>query len=334
MRWVIVALLAIAGGCLIAEFVRRRPREWQPLLGLSLVFLSTLVVALAIGWGRAPWGAGSLEPTRYAAPAAPTLLCMYFIWEVCGPTLARPFGRAALCVLVFAFLVVNWMKGKELGGEHRGLQDAFRAGVRAGKPIPYLISRHASATYYVHEQLEGFLRLLRDSGYGDYANLPPDPSFREVPLTSPPRSVRGTTWDGQRGRSTSNDPEIVFELPHPTRIAGVRMRFSSENAEGWNPLLEVGWRRHDKEHGRNGGDTSVCSCDRESRRPLRPGSMTRWTGSGSARTSAPVTSRSRISSCWCPILRRCGRSTSKPRMTSNPLVIPDITIPRLVPKGI
>jgi hypothetical protein len=250
MRWAMTALVSIAVGCLAAEFLRRRPRGWQPLLGLGLHLGSCLIVALAVGYGRAPWGPQAIESSRYAAAAAPTLLCLYFIWEACGPALARPLGRAALCGLVFAFLAVNWMKGGELGWEHRSLQEAFRADVRAGKPIPYLISRHAAATYYIHERLEEYLRLLRDRRYGEYANLPPDPSFREVPLPSSPSAVSGLVWDGKRGRSTSNDPEMVFDLPRPMRIAGIRMRYSSENPGGWNPLLEVGWRRHSEEHGK------------------------------------------------------------------------------------
>lgn len=242
MGSIMVALLAITGGCLVTELLHRWPRGWPPLLGLGFHLGSCLAVALAVGWGRAPWGPEALDSSRYAAAAAPTLLSLYFTWEVCGPPRVRPFGRAALCSLVFAFLALNWMKGSELGEEHRRMAAAFQADVRAGTPIPQLISRHAFVTYYVHERLERYLRLLRDSRYGDYSNLPADPLFREVHLTPPPSAVTGLVWDGKGGRATSDAPEMVFDLAYPMWIAGIRMKYSSVNPGGWNPVLQVGWR--------------------------------------------------------------------------------------------
>src|SRR5262249_37824906 len=125
------------------------------------------------------------------------------------------------------------------------------ADVRAGVPIPQLVGRHSSATYYVHDVLEEYLRLLRDRRYGDYASIPADPGFREVPLSAPPSGSTGLVWDGKRGRSTSDGPDLVFDLPRPMRIAGIRMKFWSVNPGGWIPLFEVGWRTSsDEEQGK------------------------------------------------------------------------------------
>ena len=157
----------------------RSPATGRPLLGLGLYLWSCLVLALAVGWGRASWELASVERSRYAAAAVPTLLCLYFIWEACGPPRVRPFGRAALCGLVFAFLALNAMKGVEEGRSNRDNMEEFQADVRAGMPIPEVISR--SGVFSVHDQLEDYLRLLRDRRYGDYASLPADPPFREVP---------------------------------------------------------------------------------------------------------------------------------------------------------
>jgi hypothetical protein len=242
LKWVMVTWLFIAGGCLVAGILRQGLQGSRPLLGLGLVFGSTLVVALAVGYSRAPWGPDWLEASRYAAPAAPTLLCLYFIWEACGPRPARPFGRAALCALVFAFLTPEWAQGRGEGWLIRNGQEAFLSDVRAGVPIPQLIGRHARFTYYRQDLLEGYLRLLRDRGYGEYAHLPADPTFREVPLTAPPTAVLGASWDGERGRSTSNAPELIFDLPHPTPVAGIRMRYSNHNSGGWSPNLWVDFR--------------------------------------------------------------------------------------------
>src|SRR5262249_46660704 len=52
----------------------------------------------------------------------------------------------------------------------------------------------------------------------------------------------GLVWDGKRGRSTSDAPELVFDLPHPMRIAGIRMRYSNVNPGGWTPMFYVDWR--------------------------------------------------------------------------------------------
>jgi hypothetical protein len=178
-------------------------------------------------------------------------LCLYFIWESCGPPLARPFGRAALCGLFFAFLAPNWAYGRADGWTHRQQQEAFLADVRAGVPIPQLVARHSSVTFYVHDVLEEILRLLRDRRYADYASIPADPSFREVRLMAPPTSASDLIWDGERGRSTSDTPEMIFDLPRPIRIAGIRLRYSNVNPGGWTPLFEVGWRTcGDEEQGK------------------------------------------------------------------------------------
>src|SRR5262249_42461914 len=67
---------------------------------------------------------------------------------------------------------------------------------------------------------------------------------------APPSAASGVVWDGQRGRSTSDAPELIFDLPHPMRIAGVRMRYSDVNPGGWVPMFEVDWRKaRDEKHG-------------------------------------------------------------------------------------
>jgi hypothetical protein len=67
------------------------------------------------------------------------------------------------------------------------------------------------------------------------------PSSREIPLEAPASAASGLVWDGKRGRSTSDAPELIFDLPRPMGIAGVRMRYSDVNPGGWAPLFEADW---------------------------------------------------------------------------------------------
>ena len=250
MMGVTAAVLAIGVGALAVALGRRRPGGVLPALGLGLYLGSCLAVALAVGYGRAAWGPESVERSRYGAVAVPAFLGLYLVWEACGPARLRAAGRATLCMLAFAFLSLNTYRGLEVGAEHRTALDAFRADVRAGRSIPYLASRHAPQTYYVEEKLEETLRTLRDRRVGEYANLPPDPSFREVRLTRPPARLENVVWDGETGRTTSRFGSLLFELPRPIEVAGIRLKYCSKNAGGWDPTPHIGWRTCDEERGK------------------------------------------------------------------------------------
>jgi hypothetical protein len=253
-RWTrrgMLVLLAVAGGCVAAGLIGRRAGGRRPAVGLGLFLGTSLVAALATGYGRAPWGPDAASAARYSMPAVPTLLCLYLVWEACGPARLRPFGRAVLCLSILLFLAPNWARGLEEGSGHRQAQEAFLADVRAGMPIPGLIGRHAGDTYYRHDVLERCLRLLRDHRYGDYARIAADPPLREVRLTAPQAAAVGASWDGERGRSTSNAPELDFALPGPTPIAGIRMKYANVNPGGWVPFLAVEFRTVDPERGRH-----------------------------------------------------------------------------------
>jgi hypothetical protein len=69
------------------------------------------------------------------------------------------------------------------------------------------------------------------------------PSIREIPLAAPASTATGLVWDGKRGRSTSDAPELIFDLSRPMRIAGVRERYSDVNPSGWLPMFGVDWRK-------------------------------------------------------------------------------------------
>jgi hypothetical protein len=250
-KWIMAGLLVIAIGCLASRIIRRGSWMSRPLLGLAIGFGSTLVVALVFSYGRAGMGSAWLESGRYGAPAAPTLLGLYLVWEACGPRGVRRFGRAALFGLAFALLAPNWAEGVAKGWAHRNGQEAFLVDVRAGMPIPRLIGRHYLNICYRHDVLEGCLRLLRDRRHGDYARIAPDPAFRRVRLIAPAATMKGATWDGQRGRATTDAPELTFNLDRPTPIAGIRMTYSTVNPGGWVPIFVVAFRAVDLENGRS-----------------------------------------------------------------------------------
>jgi hypothetical protein len=241
---VIPSLLAVAVVCLASSFLRRRSACRDSTVGLILymtacVSVSLLVAIVRISWAPEPF----LYNSCYSISSIPTLLGLYFVWEVCGATSLKPLGRMVLFSIVLSTSMLNWSYG--MGPEptwRAGELRKFERDVRAGVSIPEIISRYYLITCPDLEKLGGYLRDLRDRRVGEYRNLPPDPHFREVRLDLKPLETHNLEWKGTAGRVTARQPDLTFALENPTFICGARIRYSNKNNGGFYPYFQFLWR--------------------------------------------------------------------------------------------
>jgi hypothetical protein len=244
---VVAGLLAVGISCLAAAVRRQSADRRACSLGLSIYLVACLAIALATGHARAPLGHWYLFGSRYAAASVPTLLGLYFVWEFTGPRAVKTLGRMVLFSLAVTALSRNWAIGMEEFTRRSVDQRNFERDVKAGVPIPRLISLYGSKICEFRSVLEYSLKSLRDARVGDYRNLPPDPTFREVPLALVPVDSHNVQWQGRASRGTGPQPYVTYRLGEPTFLAGLRIKYSCANAEGIHPWLQVTWRnsRHE-----------------------------------------------------------------------------------------
>ena len=94
----------------------------------------------------------------------------------------------------------------------------------------------------------GLFAYAQGSGVWPYTQMRDDPPFREVPVPLEPASTQGLIWDrvsrtAQILRRWQNS--VTFDVPDPTKVAGVRMKFRYTPAPGSMPLpnVRIIWRK-------------------------------------------------------------------------------------------
>ena len=243
---VLTASLMLITAVLLAAAIRRhRAQELQRDLGLLAFITGCACLALAIGWGRSKWDPWYILDGRFAARAVPVLCGVYFVWEICSPPFSRPLFRMALFALVLSALLLNVSLGVDWAKHSDELHAGLERDLRAGVPISLLIKRHTPALHPFHEASGRLLRSLHRAGIEKYRLLREDPPFREVRLPAIPTGMNQVTWEGGAGHATGNEPYLVFDLPEPMFVCGIRIRFSHSNDERMMPYFQLFWReRH------------------------------------------------------------------------------------------
>jgi hypothetical protein len=233
-------ILLTSAFCLITAIVRHRMTGDPRTVGLLSYMLSCLGVAWVVGMSRYGWGNTILD-SRYTAMSVVVLIGSYFIWEFYGVRSLVPLGRLILFLVATSFLHANLQLGIQYAVIRRDAERAFLRDLHANQPIPRLVAHHAWVTYYYHDQLEGYLRQLRDAGIAPFNRLPPDSSFQTRTIDSEPALIHEIAWDGDGGRVLGPDAYLQFNLLKPEFVGGLRFRFSFADPSGAVPTLKVRW---------------------------------------------------------------------------------------------
>jgi hypothetical protein len=242
--WMLVigASLGTAGVLVAAWY--RQPQVRFRAMGFLLFMAAMLLLALGLGWGRAGMGYPAGFEDRYVTLPLPLLCCIYLVWADRRTRVGSvvQLGLLALMAVVFA---INLPEGLRQAAYRRERADAFQRDLRAGVPIYILLGRYTRFFHISQRDLADGLHMLQQAGFGPYRELQADPAFVEIPVPLTPTSVNQVTWEGDTGQATDADPYLVFALPQPRFVAGIKVRFCHANREGTGPVFRMSWKKSD-----------------------------------------------------------------------------------------
>lgn len=239
---ILAAGLSAAGFCLAAL---RKPEERLRALGLLFVQGTVVVLALALGRGRAEYGG---FVSRYVILAAPALYATYFAWVLYGPASVRPVLQAALCLLVAVATAFNVREARTFGESRQHLDQSFLADLQGGQPVHYL-ARHYTRAYTGVLDQEAFityLRQLRDGPYRPYQVLQDLPPLVEVPSPISPSSTFGMKRQGRGWHAFDDNAHVEYVLPSPRQVEGIRVVLRYRNPHAAAIPFRMAWKEREE----------------------------------------------------------------------------------------
>jgi hypothetical protein len=175
-----IVLLVVTALVLLIGLRQARGGDRLRGVGLLLFAGGCVVLALAIGWGRAANDLVSGMPMRYVLLSVPTLCATYFVWELYAPVRPRRWLQAALCLTMVVLLPWNTFEGFGLPGRDdvgwRGWyvhgMTAVERDLRDGVPRLQMAARHREFLMHWDEaKLAAGMRMLLDAQIGPFSHL-------------------------------------------------------------------------------------------------------------------------------------------------------------------
>jgi hypothetical protein len=175
-----IVLLVLTALLLFIGFRQARGGDRLRALGLVLFAGGCVVLALAIGWGRAANDLVSDMPMRYVLLSVPTLCATYFVWELYAPVRLRRWLQAAFGLTMVALLPRNTFEGFGLPGRYDvGWRGWYVTGMTAveqdlhdGVPRVQMAARHREFLMHWDEaKLAAGMRMLLDAQIGPFSHL-------------------------------------------------------------------------------------------------------------------------------------------------------------------
>lgn len=182
-----VAVYLIALGLLAVAYRRDRDERLR-ILGLLAFFAAAIVLALAVGWGRAGRAAATGRmPSRYVLLAAPGLCAAYFTALLFGRGwLGRAFPVVLAAGLALLFPLNTWIGFERRAWFGAGFA-AFERDLAAGASKKVLADRHHEFMLHWDAPLMvASLQQLHDAGIGPFAAWNPEPAAPTNPAVPAP----------------------------------------------------------------------------------------------------------------------------------------------------
>jgi hypothetical protein len=176
----VIVLLVVTMLVLFIGLCRARGGDRLRATGLLLFGGGCVVLALAIGWGRASTALVSGMPMRYVLLSVPILCAIYFVWELYSPVRSRRWLQAALCLTMAVLLPWNTYEGFGLPGrDDVGWRGWYVHGMTSverdlgdGVPLREMAARHREFLMHWDEaKLADGMRMLSDAQVGPFSQL-------------------------------------------------------------------------------------------------------------------------------------------------------------------
>ncbi len=252
-----VVIMGLAAGLVCWQTMRSQPETVGRALGFLLSLGTLVVLALAIGHGRAGLGVQNGFNFRYTTLMCPLLLTVYVTFQV----LASPYAARVVRLLLYsAMLALCWPNtsdGLQAMGLRRAANLALIADVQAGVRPSVLSERYAGVFYPGNPRLFGErLYALATARLSIFGQLPVPATWALDALRWHAEPVEAP--DRLRFEALANGRQVLFahapsrlRLPVPRRHDGqVRVEFgmlpgayADRRSDGVE--FRVGWQADD-----------------------------------------------------------------------------------------
>lgn len=272
-----VALAGGAAASALAVVAWRRPAERARASGMFACMAAVGLLVLGIGYGRAVLGPLAGLPGRYSLLVVPALCCVFLACVLYGGPLAGRLGQATLLACALALLGSNVEYGVVYAGLRTPAADAFLSDVAVGRP-PNVIAQHLWPQLYPHrDTMAERTEMMRAARVGPYKGAPagagvPDGPYREVRVPVTVVASNQVSFDGEVARGLGSDPYVVYALPGPAYVCGVRLEFAVATEDGTPAATQVFWRLS----GRDDFAAAARNCELDAAPGPGPRSETVW----------------------------------------------------------
>ncbi len=229
-------VVLLTGGLLVYTFLRK-PEERLRAVGLALILSALIVVALAMGWGRAGLGETAGYSSRYAAILVPVLLTVFLGWLAFAPRQLATGAQWGLLGLVCLGLPTQFQRGFREGEVVRQWGKSFLRDLRHGPTAEALAQKYAGRLYSTgnHPLVSHYLHALHDRHWEPFVSLRNASNLRSISIAIPPFKADSDRISLAQGW----DPHRDFSLDRPWLVQTVRVRVVCPTAE-----LKACWMLH------------------------------------------------------------------------------------------
>lgn len=163
--FVAFALLAITIYILLKTILRMPTPKQHQAIGIALFLGNLLLIALVMGWGRAAMVPKVGLPMRYVLLSVPTLLAIFFIWELYSSPQHSRFVQRILFITACLLLPFNTQAGVQWKNWYTQGMDAIKEDIAQHMPDSDLASKYNE--FLVHwwssERLTQHIQMLKEA---------------------------------------------------------------------------------------------------------------------------------------------------------------------------
>ena len=163
---------------LTAVKLRRRnetlgERTGAAAIGLLALIAGQVILASAVGWGRADSARPGGLAGRYATLASPLLYMLYCAWEYCWPRYWCRFGQGVLAIIMIGLLIPNSYIGVTTGRESARVMQEVEGDAHRGATPAEVTAKYGKELWADSKKAElaRLLAVLQQERIGPYRDL-------------------------------------------------------------------------------------------------------------------------------------------------------------------
>jgi hypothetical protein len=234
-----LSLLSVA---MLVQWYEKNPSQRSRALGLMMFLGAAAGLVFVIGRSRAGMGLDYIYQGHYLTIVAPTLSCIYFVWEIRGGVVGRSVQYGMLLALA-SLAPFNLSQAIQTGKSIQANSVAFERDVQKGIPAFVLAERHFASDLVPRPQkLTHILKDHKAKGVGIFKEIRNDPPFNIDTLGVQTAVLNRGVLHGDIVSSDDGMTSLTFNLGSARRVYAIRLSYVYIESTSLSPNLRVYWR--------------------------------------------------------------------------------------------